>query len=728
MSKIRILLVENEGIEAMDIKRELESFGYHVPYIAVDGEDAIEMAKKIAPDLILMDIMLPGKIDGVEVSKKLSPLKIPVVYLTANSEPATFERAKKTDPYGYIIKPFDSKEFKYTIDLAINKKNTESKIRDMKNEFKLITDHSSDMIYKMNLPDGSYEYVNPAAEKITGYSQDEFYNSKRLLKNAIHPDFKDYYNETFKKLLEGEVETNFEYKILTKKGEEKWLNQRNNIEKDSSGKPIAISGVVTDITHQKATQLIFKSMQKDCEAERERFEMAQKVAMMGIWENELPTNDLKWSKQMYRILGLPVDTKVNLNDITNIFPEEELQRFNEAVEEAIINNKPYSNDYKIVRPDGEVRYIHDEGKVIKNENGEPLKMFGATQDVTSRKKAENDLIESEAKFRNFVETTPDMIWEIDEQGTFKYISPQSLQIMGYTPDKLIGTKIFDLLKPEAVEEVRNSFMHHVDTGQHFNTLVVPALDRAGKELILEIRSAKVIEENTQVMGFEGIARDITDVTRATNQLINSINEKNILLKEVHHRVKNNMQIISSLLNLQIEHLTDKNAINTLKESQNRIITMATLHEKLYLTSNFSRINQAEYVSSLIRGLFSSYTANDRIRSVIDIEPLDLNLETSIPCGLIINELVSNSIVHGFPDGEKGTITVSLKSTDDNYELRIMDDGVGFPDKIDLDNISTLGLELVKNLVYQLDGTMEFNRNGKTEFIIRFNEIEYKERF
>ncbi len=728
MSKIRILLVENEGIEAMDIKRELESFGYHVPYIAVDGDDAIEMAKKIAPDLILMDIMLPGKIDGVEVSKKLSPLKIPVVYLTANSEPATFERAKKTDPYGYIIKPFDSKEFKYTIDLAINKKNAESKIRDMKNEFKLITDHSSDMIYKMNLSDGSYEYVNPAAEKITGYSQDEFYCSKRLLKNAIHPDFKDYYNETFKKLLEGEVETNFEYKILTKKGEEKWLNQRNNIEKDSNGKPIAISGVVTDITHQKATQLIFKSMQKDCEAEKERFEMAQKVAMMGIWENELPTNDLKWSKQMYKILGLPVDTKVNLNDIINIFPEEELQRFNEAVEEAINNNKPYSNDYKIVRPDGEVRYIHDEGKVIINENGEALKMFGATQDITSRKKAENDLIESEAKFRSFVETTPDMIWEIDGQGTFKYISPQSLQIMGYTPDKLIGTKIFDLLKPEAVEEVRDSFRHHVDTGQHFNTLVVPVLDRSGKELILEIRSAKVIEENTHVMGFEGIARDITDITRATNQLINSINEKNILLKEVHHRVKNNMQIISSLLNLQIEHLTDKNAINTLKESQNRIITMATLHEKLYLTSNFSRINQPEYVSSLIRGLFSSYTANDRIRSVIDIEPLDLNLETSIPCGLIINELVSNSIVHGFPDGEKGTITVSLKSTDDHYELRIMDDGVGFPDKIDLDNISTLGLELVKNLVYQLDGTMEFNRNGKTEFIIRFNEIEYKERF
>ncbi|MTK64565.1 MAG: PAS domain S-box protein [Methanobacterium sp.] len=728
MSKIRILLVENEGIEAMDIKRELESFGYSVPSIVADGENAIKTAEEIKPDLILMDIMLPGKIDGVEVSKKLKLLKIPVVYLTANSEPATFERAKETDPYGYIIKPFDSRELKYAIELAINKKKNENKIRVLENEFKHITEHSSDMIYKMNLSDGSYEYVNPAAEKITGYTLEEFYSSKRLLKDVIHPDFKDYYKETFKKLLEGKVETSFEYKILTKKGEEKWLNQRNNFEFDSDGKPVTINGVVTDITHQKAIEMIFKSLQNDCEAERERFKMAQKVAMMGIWENELATNDLKWSDQMYKILGLPIGTEVNLNDVVNIFPEEELKHFNNAVEDSIINNKPYSNDYRIVRPDGEVRYIHDEGQVIRDENGEALKMFGATQDITSRKKAENALIESEAKFRKFVETTPDMIWEIDGQVTFKYISPQSLQIMGYPPDKLIGTKIFDLIKPDSVEKVMNSFMEHLDTGQYFKTLVVPALDRAGKELLLEIRSAKVVEENNQVVGFEGIARDITDITRATNQLINSINEKNVLLKEIHHRVKNNMQIISSLLNLQMEHLTDKNAINALKESQNRIITMATLHEKLYLTSNFSRINQSEYVSSLIRGLFSSYTANNRIKSVIDVDPVDLNLETSIPCGLIINELVSNSLIHGFTDGRTGTITVSLKSTDDNYELRITDDGVGFPANINLDNITSLGLELVKNLVNQLDGTIELNQIGKTEFIVRFNEIEYKERF
>lgn len=229
MSKIRILLVEDEGIEGMDIKRELESFDFEVPCVAGNGKDAIRMAEQMHPDLILMDIMLPGEIDGIEVSRRLKHLEIPIVYLTALSESATFERAKFTTPYGYLIKPFDSKELKYTIELAIYKSSSEKEIKSVKNEFKLLTDNSNDMIYRMSLIDGSFEYVNPAAEKITGYSQDEFYSSRGLLKNAIHPDYREYYQQTFKNLLDGMVEHDFEYKIITKNGEEKWLNQRNNL-------------------------------------------------------------------------------------------------------------------------------------------------------------------------------------------------------------------------------------------------------------------------------------------------------------------------------------------------------------------------------------------------------------------------------------------------------------------------------------------------------------------
>lgn len=728
MSKIRIMLVEDEGIEALDIKRELESFGYEVPYIATNGERAIENAKKLTPDLILMDIMLPGQLDGVDVSKKIRNLEIPVVFLTAISESSTFQRAKLTEPYGYLIKPFDSKELKYTLELAISKSRAEKKIKSIEAKFKLLADNSNDMIYRMNLKDGSFDYVNPAAETITGYTQKDFSTSPRLLKKAIHPDYKDYYQKTFKNLIKGDVEPFFEYKIFTKNGDERWLNQRYNIVTDSNGNPVAIEGIITDITARKLLEISFKQKEKEFLEEHNRFIRAQRVAMMGIWENNLATNDLIWSEGMYKILGLPKNSKVNLNDVLKIFPEEELERFNQAVEKAIRNKVPYSEDYKIIRPDGQIRYIHDEGEVIKGENGEALTMFGTTLDITKRKKVEMDLIDSEAKFRNFVETSPDMIWEIDSEGTFIYISPQSTKIIGYTPEELLGTKIFSLINPEKIQPVMEAFEDHVKSNKYFNTLIVPALHSNGKEILLEIRSAKVENLNSKSIGFEGIARDITEKTRANQELINSVNEKNILLKEIHHRVKNNMQIISSLLNLQITHLNDEKLINILKESQNRVKTMAMIHEKLYLTTNFNRINQSEYVSSLISGLMYSYSARDRIKAVIDVDPVDLNIETSVPCGLIINELVSNSIKHGFPNEMEGIILVSLKPVKNNFELRIVDNGIGFPEEIDYKNTTSLGLELVNNLVNQLDGEIELIKNGGTEFKIIFTQLNYKERF
>lgn len=727
MTAIQIMLVEDEGIEALDIKRELESFGYNVPYIALNGADALEKAEELMPDLILMDIMLPGPVDGVEVANELRKLRIPVVYLTANSESSTFNRAKSTEPYGYLIKPFDTKELKYTLELAIAKSLAENKIQSIEEKFKLLADNSSDMIYRMNLDDGSFDYVNPAAETITGYTQSDFYNSNRLLKQAIHPEFQDYYQETYEKLLEGDAEPIFEYMILTKYGDIKWLNQRNNLVKDSYGNPVAIEGIITDITARKSMELDLKNKEQKYLEEQKKFLRAQRVAMMGIWENDLATNDLTWSEGMYRILGFPENMNINLAEVVKVFPKKELERFNQAVEDTIKYNKPYSEDYEIVTPNGEIRYIHDEGEVIKDKNGEPVTMFGTTRDITRQKTIEKALIESEAKFRSFVETTPDMIWAIDSEGTFKYISPQSTTILGYPPEELIGTKIFSIIKPEALERVRQSFLDHInDRSKRFNSVIVPSIHASGKEIILEIRSAKIMNSGSDIR-FEGIAQDITEKIRATNEILNSIDEKNVLLKEIHHRVKNNMQIISSLLNLQITHLDDDNLINPLKESQNRVKTMAMIHEKLYLTTNFNKINQSEYVSSLISGLLYSYSAQNRIKAEIDVDPVDLNIETSVPCGLIINELVSNSLKHGFPDKMKGMITVSLKSNDEKFILSVKDNGIGFPENIDHKNTNSLGLELVNNLVDQLDGEIELISDKGTEFRIMFNELKYKER-
>ena len=724
----KILIVEDESIEAMDIKRSLESFGYEVPCITPNGDEAVKIALATKPDLILIDIILNGKTNGIDVASRIKDEDIPFIYLTAHSEESTVRSALNTEPYGYLIKPFDRTELKYAIELTLYKNKMSRQIKASEEKYRRLAENSKDMIYRMTIPDGVYQYVNPAAETITEFTSEQFYNSTRLLNEFIHPDYKDYYKKTWEKLLKGEMPMSYEYKIITKSGKEKWLNQRNTLINDKEGHPIAIEGTVTDITKRKQAEEALIQSEIRFHNKNQKLLRAQRVAKIGIWENHLETNDLRWSEEMYKILGVPINTPVNLEDVVSIFPPEELKRFQNAVDAAINENAPYSIDYKIIRKDGKIRYIHDEGQIIHDNDGNAISMFGTTQDITKRKLVEESLKESEAKFRYFVETSPDMIWEIDTKGNFTYISPQSSVVLGYKPEEIIGNNIVSLISPGSIEHGRKSLFAHINGPNKFNTIEVSAKHRNGNELIIEIRSVRINDKNGQVKGFQGIARDITDKTISTNQLKTSIKEKDVLLQEIHHRVKNNMQIISSLLNLQIRHVEDNNAIDLLKESQNRVRSMAMIHEKLYQSNDFTHINITEYIESLVSGLFYSYSiSKEQIIPIINVDDVQLNIETAVPCGLIINELVSNSLKHGFPKEKLGEVYISLKIIDDNYELVVGDNGIKFPKDINFRSTDSLGLQLVNNLVNQIDGRISLDTTHGTEFKIIFKELKYKNR-
>jgi PAS domain S-box-containing protein len=722
----KILIVENDASEAQNIKYVLESLDYHVPNIASSGGEAEEITLNILPDLILIDINLNGTNEGIDFAAKIKELDIPVVYLTTYQIEFDIKRIHSTDPYGYVIKPFDKNELKYTIELALYKNRVNKELKASEEKYRRLAENSSDMIYSMTLPDGKYQYVNNSAETITGYTLDEFYNSKRLLLKSIHPDYRDYYKKTWEQLLNGKIPPVYEYKIITKSGEEKWLNQRNTLIKDYKGNPVAIEGIVTDITEYKKAEEAVKRRELEFHIEYQKLLRAQRVAEIGIWENNLATNDLNWTEEMYSILGFNSTEQINLEDVIKIFPQNELKRFQHAVTSAINDNIPYSMDYKIIRPDGLIRYIHDEGQILRDDSGKAKTMFGTTQDITQRKMVEKSLQDSESKFRNLVETTPDMIWEIDNRGTFIYISPQSTDILGYTPQEIIGKKIFTFIDEGAVERINKIFNTHIKNFNKINTLEVPAYRKDGTGITLEIRSVRASDNKDNHDGFQGIARDITERTIATNQLKTSIKEKNILLQEIHHRVKNNMQIISSLLNLQITYLDDKEAVNLLKESQNRVRSMAIIHEKLYQSNDFTKINLTEYIKSLVNGLFYSYSIKNHINSIINVDDVKLNIETAVPIGLILNELVSNSLKHGFPKGS-GEVYIRLKNVEDKYEMIVGDNGIGFPKDIDFKKTESLGLQLVNNLVNQIDGEIVFNNDHGTEFKIIFPELIYKER-
>ena len=219
-----------------------------------------------------------------------------------------------------------------------------------------------------------------------------------------------------------------------------------------------------------------------------------------------------------------------------------------------------------------------------------------------------------------------------------------------------------------------------------------------------------------------LEKELNERKQAEIKIKKSLQEKEILLKEIHHRVKNNLQVISSLLYLQSNKAYEKETLELFNESQNRIRSMALIHEKLYQSENFYKIDFTDYITGLINDLFSSYKKKyDTIKTDIEVNNVLLSIDKAIPCGLIINELISNSLKHAFPDGEKGKIKINM--TSDNQKeisLIIQDNGKGLPKTLEIEKAQTLGLRLVNTLIHQLNGTIKYQKINGTKFLITFN--------
>ncbi len=214
------------------------------------------------------------------------------------------------------------------------------------------------------------------------------------------------------------------------------------------------------------------------------------------------------------------------------------------------------------------------------------------------------------------------------------------------------------------------------------------------------------------------AVDLSERVRAEERIKRSLQEKEILLKEIHHRVKNNLQVISSLLNLQSEYLPDRRGTEMFTESQHRVKSMALIHEKLYLSEDLGRLDFADYVQALAASLFQSYRISSQVALRVNVEEVSLGIDQAIPCGLIINELVSNSLKHAFAD-RGGELRIDLRQREQAITLEISDDGVGLPGDVNVQDSKSLGLKLVNILVGQLKGTMQVHRESGTQFMVEF---------
>jgi PAS domain S-box-containing protein len=456
-------------------------------------------------------------------------------------------------------------------------------------------------------------------------------------------------------------------------------------------------------------------------ADRMRSEKAETIASFGHWELNLNNQTFRGSQGAAAIYGLQ-NSAWSIALVQSVpFPEYR-PALDKALADLIAGRAPYDIEFKIRRPgDGIIRDIHSVAMYDRTTN----LVTGVIHDVTEFHAAQRSLQESERRYRLLADNAIDVIWTTDLEGKFTYVSPSILQLHGVSPDETLQKTVEDVIMPgsrhvvhQALRGVVRDALAGANSAPVYLEIEQPRKD--GTTVWTEVTTRVLFGEDGTPLGLLGVSRDISLRRAYREQLETSLRDKDVLLREVHHRVKNNLQVISSLLNLQADSYNDLQARTLLKESQLRIRSMALVHEKLYRSPHLSSIDFQDYLTTMTRDLVRSF-GNVAVSTHVTGDEIHLDIEKAIPAGLIVNELFTNALKHAFPPHiRNASIDVAVRQNADGaIALTVEDNGIGIPADMNIEEARTMGMTVIQGLTMQLDGTISLLAGPGARFQLRF---------
>nr|WP_282731502.1 PAS domain S-box protein [Methanobacterium alcaliphilum] len=728
----RIIIVGSENTFVEDLKNSLENMAHEVVFTTRSFADVLDKSNYLKPDLILMDTALKGNRGNI-VTEGIKKLEMPLIFFADDYKEFDMGNNLLKDHYSYLLKKYDRKELEYTIKLAILKQELEQRSKEIIQSSpvpQFVIDSKHRVIYWNKAME---EYSGVKSSEIVGTKDHckPFYPNKRpcladLLVDGKEEDIFRWYQGKFKKskLLKDAYEGVDFFQDIGNEG--KWLYFTASPIKDTNNNIVGAVETFVDITDRKNTE-------KDLITSENKYRALFDNADDGIFllEGKYFIECNKKVLEMYEVSRDQIigKTPVNFSPELQSDGERSDDKANKFINLALQGN-PQRFEWKHIRKDGTPFYTEVTLNRLKIEGNYLVQAI--VRDVTQRKETENLLKESENRYKMVGNLISDFayscvyktsgIYEID------WITNSFYHMTGFTKNQLELEKCWLFSVHPDDDKIAHDQLKELKAGSR-NVSIFRIKDVKGEVKWIKNHVQCVEDNDSGRLRIYGAAQDITQLKEREDTIKKSLQEKDILLQEIHHRVKNNMQVISSLLSLQSQYV-DEDLQDILEGSRNRVKSMALVHEKLYRSHNLSRIDMVDYIQNLVSDLFYSHRVDeDCIKMFLEIDDIEFNIETAIPCGLIINELVSNALKYAFPQDKCGQLIITLqtKADNDDYELIIQDNGVGLPADFDINKIDSLGLQLVYSLIKQLDGKIELEIDYGTVFKITFPEMKYKTR-
>ncbi len=559
---------------------------------------------------------------------------------------------------------------------------------------------------------GNITYWNKYAEKLYGWSSHEVVG-KYIMDVLMRPEYRDMAKKGFEYIIAtGQGDTR-EMSILKKDGTDALVLKTISPVFGEDKSIIGAVGISIDISERKQIENELRNTYQTLAALIE----SSPVAVIAL---DMRREVTMWNPAAERIFGWMFDEVVGKQDPT--IPSEDWDGSEYVLAHLGETESITDLESTRVRKDGSMVNVSISSSQLLSENGEVTGTIFLMTDITARKNSELALQESEHRYRFLAEAIPQIVWTANPDGHIDYYNQRWFEYSGLDEEESYwGGSWRTALHPEDLPKTIKQWNKCVRTGGIFQ---IEARFKRESDNTYRWHLGKgipLVDENGRVLKWFGTFTDIEDQKQAQQQVQQSLVEKEILLKEIHHRVKNNLQIISSLLSLQTRGLKDNSALELFKDSQNRVRSMALIHEKLYQSADLSEIDFGSYIRNLAMHLFRSYGVRaEKVKFHLDVSKVYLGLDHGVSCGLIIHELLSNALKYAFPDGKEGTVEVIMKKAEnDTITLTIRDNGIGLPEGVDIWKLDSLGLQLVKTLIEQIGGEIRVNTTNGTCFEIVF---------